>query len=40
MYIDEWLKLVSVNVDKFVFFRDKVFFLFQFFVGDRVNDLG
>lgn len=38
MYIDERLR--SANVDKFVFLRDKAFFLLQFFAGDRANDLG
>lgn len=40
MYINERLKLASANVDKFVFLRDKAFFLLQFFAGHRANDLG
>lgn len=39
MYIER-LKLASANVDKFVFLRDKAFFLLQLFEGDRANDLG
>jgi hypothetical protein len=40
MYIEEQLKLVSTNVEKFIYLRDKAFFLLQFFAGDRANDLG